>query len=267
MAAPDGTGFQLYSSVRHDAALCRAAGNAALRHAGWNYAHASPYYMLDLHRDRLLRAAAHWGWAAAVAAVAGEAGLGRLVAALDRAVGDAPPGGPHRCRITLGQDGRIACAVAAAEPAPLAGLFPPRLPAPGFMTASPSGGGDDDDSDNDNDAASPLLRQMREAMGRAPYDVTVDVDKTASSAYTHHKTTRRHMYDAARQRAGIAGPEHKEVLLVNARGDAVMDGSISTVYFWRDGRWVTPPVPPTYDGSASGSGGLAGTTRRWALER
>ena len=48
----------------------------------------------------------------------------------------------------------------------------------------------------------------------------------------------------------------KEVLLYNPDNE-ILDGSTSTPYFYRDGRWVTP---------ASASGGLQGTTRRWALE-
>lgn len=37
-----------------------------------------------------------------------------------------------------------------------------------------------------------------------------------------------------------------------------MEGSLTTVYFFRGGRWVTPPLA---------SGGQAGTTRRWLLEQ
>jgi len=37
-----------------------------------------------------------------------------------------------------------------------------------------------------------------------------------------------------------------------------MEGSLTSVYFWRGGRWITPTV---------GSGGQDGTSRRLALER
>ncbi|CAK7233638.1 Aminodeoxychorismate lyase [Sporothrix bragantina] len=256
MATPDGSSFLLYSSVRYDATLRSAAGDEALKHAGWNYSNSSPYYMLDFHRDRLLRAATYWGWEEAVVAVSGDAGLARLSEVLDKAV-EEEKDGPNRCRITLSQDGQIGCDVSGATPTPLSGLFPPEFPAPGFMTSDPNSA---------SEGVSPLLLQMRATMGQAPYEVTLDDDKTSSSQYTHYKTTRRQMYDAARKRAGITGPELKEVLLVNSSSGVIMDGSISTVYFWRNGRWVTPPVPPKY-GKESGSGGLDGTTRRWALER
>ncbi|CAK7234966.1 Aminodeoxychorismate lyase [Sporothrix curviconia] len=261
MATPDGSAFQLYSSVRYDATLRTVAGNEALKHAGWNYKNSSPYYMLDFHRDRLLRAATHWGWEAAVAAVSGDAGLARLSEVLDKAVVDEKDG-PNRCRITLSQDGQIGCDVSGATATPLSGLFPLEFPAPGFMTSGP----DSASEEGVPPPPPPLLLQMRATMGQAPYEVTLDDDRTSSSPYTHYKTTRRQIYDAARKRAGITGPELKEVLLVNSSSGVIMDGSISTVYFWRNGRWVTPPVPPKY-GKESGSGGLDGTTRRWALER
>ena len=85
--------------------------------------------------------------------------------------------------------------------------------------------------------------------------------------------------DGARARAAppLAPPDPREVLLVNEDG-LVMEGSISTCYFWRGGRWVTPVVSAPYtevdaatgpggSGPDPGSGGNDGTTRRWALKR
>ncbi|PHH68026.1 hypothetical protein CDD83_6297 [Cordyceps sp. RAO-2017] len=96
--------------------------------------------------------------------------------------------------------------------------------------------------------------------------LVVDDAVTASSDFTHFKTTRRAVYDAARQRAVIGPRDPSEVLLVNDRDRSVMEGSITTPYFWRNGRWTTPPVSPRCGGQA-GSGGQDGTSRRWALER
>lgn len=65
------------------------------------------------------------------------------------------------------------------------------------------------------------------------------------------------MYEDARARVSIpAFTSPAEVFMYNDAGE-MSEGSLTSVYFWRDGRWVTPPV---------GSGGQAGTTRRWALE-
>lgn len=50
--------------------------------------------------------------------------------------------------------------------------------------------------------------------------------------------------------------EPKEVLLVSTRDEEIMEGSLTSIILWREGRWVTPPVS---------SGGQAGTTRRWLI--
>lgn len=83
----------------------------------------------------------------------------------------------------------------------------------------------------------------------------------STSLFTRHKTTNRGHYD--QQRAllppassadGQAGILH-EMLLVNQSG-AIMEGTISTPYFYRNGGWVTPSVA---------CGGHLGVARRWAL--
>lgn len=48
-----------------------------------------------------------------------------------------------------------------------------------------------------------------------------------------------------------------EALLINDAGE-IMEGTITTPYFFREDRWVTP---------AARCGGNLGSTRRWALER
>lgn len=52
--------------------------------------------------------------------------------------------------------------------------------------------------------------------------------------------------------------ERREVLLVSVKDGAIMEGSLTSPFFWRDGGWVTPET---------GCGGQIGTTRRWALEK
>lgn len=66
------------------------------------------------------------------------------------------------------------------------------------------------------------------------------------------------MYDLARTRANILDlAEKKEVLLTSTNNHEIMEGSLTSPYFYRDGKWTTPPVE---------SGGQRGATRRWALE-
>ncbi|KAI7305042.1 hypothetical protein KC315_g14881 [Hortaea werneckii] len=90
------------------------------------------------------------------------------------------------------------------------------------------------------------------------WEIYLDDRPTEVSETTMYKTSERFCYDRARATAGIESyVERKEVLLFNPEGE-IMDGSITSVYFWRDGQWVTPE---------SMSGGQQGTTRRWTLQK
>lgn len=86
------------------------------------------------------------------------------------------------------------------------------------------------------------------------WTVILDSQPTEASLYTEIKTSHRTDYDRARQDAGLTPASNTEVLLYNSKGE-VMDGSITTAYFFRDGKWVTTQA-----------GGLEGTTRRFALD-
>ena len=242
--------FQLFTSLRYDAALC-SIPNTAFKHAGWNLANASPWYMLDFHRDRMLRAATHWGWKPAIELLSGEAGLERLRSAMAAAVAEQQQQpGPFKVRVTVGRLGELDYDIAPVPETPLENLFPLRLPPPGL---------------SQEDLAEGVLPRKEPI-----YEVILDLGTTTRSEYTHFKTTRRAMYDEARQRAGISGPNvgpaQKEVLIVHEKDGSIMEGSTTTPYFWRNGRWVTPPVSAQYS-TEVGSGGQDGTSRRWALER
>ncbi len=90
------------------------------------------------------------------------------------------------------------------------------------------------------------------------WTVVLDYQRTAPSPFTTYKTLERKDYIASRARAKILSfQKPREVLLVN-RDEEIMEGSLTSVYFYRGGRWVTPPLT---------SGGQAGTTRRWALKQ
>jgi len=121
--------------------------------------------------------------------------------------------------------------------------------------------------------------------------VVIDSRRTRPSPFTHFKTTSRAPYDAARARipeiptspsAPVAPVA--EVLLVNELDGGILEGSFTTPYFWRDGRWVTPPVTDlasesedtraaaaaaaaTSHGERAWTGGHDGVSRRWAIER
>jgi hypothetical protein len=124
----------------------------------------------------------------------------------------------------------------------------------------------------------------------------LDTTTTPSSPYTLLKTTVRDVYDKSRERALPENPAsavHREVILFNEVNE-VTEGTLTSLYFWRGGKWVTPPVgvPEAFKISAStkgeldegelrrpfagrwghsvrsakvGAGGQRGTSRRWAL--
>lgn len=86
------------------------------------------------------------------------------------------------------------------------------------------------------------------------WSAVLDDQPTEPNLYTEIKTSRRKAYDRARQSAAIDLKSTTEVLLFNGNRE-IIDGSITTVYFYRDNKWVTPQCR-----------GLEGTTRRFALE-
>ncbi len=239
--------FQLFSSLRYDPALLQIPGSS-LSHAGWNFVNSSPLYMLDYHRDRMLSAATHWGWTAVVEVLEGDAGLERLGNYIVSNIGDNVKT-PLRVRVAITRQGELSLVTGPVPKTAPANLFPALLPPPGKT----QGSGLEEKSSEGIPSKTP------------EYEIFVDASRTARSEYTHFKTTLRAAYDGARQRAHIGLPDLKEVLIVSEEG-AVMEGSTTTPYVWREGRWVTPAVSPAYS-REKGSGGQNGTSRRWALGR
>ena len=129
-------------------------------------------------------------------------------------------------------------------PVPLTNLFPASLPAPNIDPPP---------------ASAPRVDPTQ------TWTVYLAPNPTPATRLTAHKTTFRDPYDAVRKYIPTAEGKSMieeemkgstEILLVNEEGN-VMEGSITTPYFWRGGRWVTP---------READGGNKGTTRRWALE-
>ncbi|KAI1336809.1 aminotransferase [Xylariaceae sp. FL0016] len=235
--------IKIFTTIRYDPELLKAP-NQGFTGIGWNQ-NPSPFYMLDLHRDRMLNAARHWRWPAAVQGLEGDQGLTMLQDLLLKATGERNHA--HRVKVTLSKDGAFNLEVHPTPPKDLNNLFPTQLPA-----YPPEG------------VSQPTVRGLP---AKTPeYEIFVNKEMTVASEFTHHKTTHRPMYDEPRHQAGISPGDLKEVLLVNSSNGSVMEGSISTPYFWRNNRWVTPPVTSDF-AVAQGDGGNNGTTRRWALGR
>lgn len=104
-----------------------------------------------------------------------------------------------------------------------------------------------------------LGKSSQQAASSTPiFKAVLDVLPTRTTTFTRDKTHYRTMYNYARQCASIQSyQDAKEVILFN-RDNQVMDGSITTPYFYRDGKWVTPHQD---------CGGQQGTTRRWAIDQ
>lgn len=244
-----GENFQLFTSLRFDPTLLQL-GNDQPDDLGWNSTKPSPYYMLDYHRDRMLKAASHWGWDKAVAAVEGPEGLARLESFITGQLGQDSSDQPRRVKVLISQEGQFGLESSVVPATSLANLFPQQLVGPSESSS--------------DDGHGTLLGQLRLS---PPYVVHLDDRVTCRSEYTHYKTTKREMYDQARARAGLKPTDAtKEVLVVDEATGSIMEGSLTTPYFLRGGRWVTPPVAAKFS-TEDGSGGQDGTTRRWALER
>lgn len=210
--------------------------------------------MLAYHRDRILQAAEHFGWDDAAAKVRGPDGLAFLLSHLEKAV-DTSSRSPLRVKVLLSFDGVLTVEAGPTPPVSEFNLFPVRLPQPSasiepLQVSALTGGaltlGDGESIHGDPPTSS-------------AWDVLIDTVRTKPSKYTSYKTTSRDMYSSARENVGIKDfTEKREVLLVSENGGEIMEGSLTTVYFWRGGRWVTPKET---------DGGQIGTTRRWALEK
>ena len=192
-------------------------------------------FPFSLHRDRLLRSAQALGWSDVADWLSGPLGLERLALAvgshISRAISPSFSSNALKVRITVSSDAVIGveCSLLATGPSGQAHIGI-RLPKELIVES----------------VVPPSCR------------VVVDTEPTSPSLFTAHKTTARTPYENARKRANISKStaDYGEVLLFNPDNE-VMEASTSTPYFYRTGRWVTPPLS---------SGGNAGVTRRVALD-
>ncbi|VUC20264.1 unnamed protein product [Clonostachys rosea] len=240
MMAPQ---FHLLTTPRYDKQLLRVRERPG-GNAGWNFDQESPIYLWDYHHKRLLKGAKYFGWETAVQALETHLTVDKFAKKIDSFVGPCPET-PLRLRILLSPEGLVHMEKYAVSATGLENLFP---------------------------------NSLHQASGSAPpeaeprpkttpmHTLVVDRERTKSSVHTQFKTTLRDVYDAARQRALPKPAENVEVLLVNEDNGHIMEGSITTPYFFRGGRWVTPPVPKELR-DVKGSGGQDGVSRRWALDR
>jgi len=132
-------------------------------------------------------------------------------------------------------------------PVPLSTLYPasldpPKTPSPPHpakeCTISPLTGGALTLGLTDALPAQPSISTPPE------WVLKLDTAPTPSTPFTLLKTTHRSFYDTSRARAlpsNPAGQAYTEVMLYN-EVDELTEGSMTSLYVFRGGRWVTPPV-------------------------
>ncbi|KAI4244907.1 MAG: hypothetical protein L6R40_002813 [Gallowayella cf. fulva] len=243
VAEHDAADFQVMSSLRSDVLLLQCFKNTQLFIEGGNCS--CPFYMLRYHRDRMLAAVEELGWTGAWNFLQGQQGVTRLKEVLQDHLEDRStsthPSQPLKLRVTINLQGLVSAKSTPLPFLPLStlsfSLFPPVL--------------------------SQLPPSIDHATAERSWRIFISPNPVTPSLYTRHKTTERSIYDEARssipnlpRRKEHPNSIMKEILIVNHNGE-VMEGSITTPYFWRLGQWVTP---------LSSAGGNMGTTRRYALE-
>ena len=247
--------FQLFTSLRYDPLLASLSTNTeAWDSSDQNTKFFSPFYIASFHRDRILQAAEYFGWTVAADKIRGYDGFSFFLRKLNEAIDVTSPQ-PLKVRVLLSHNGEITIE---SNPAAKVGewnLFPVQLPPPKSvqpkMKVSPLTGGALTVGEGDKVHGNPDMDNV--------WDIIPDTARTTPSPYTTYKTTNRNMYNAARERVGIKDmAEKKEVLIISDKDGEIMEGSLTSVFFWRDGKWVTPSIS---------SGGQAGTSRRLALEK
>ena len=186
----------------------------------------------------MLAAAFDFGWETAKSALLGSKGLTHLHNAIDAHLSIGAKDDTlslrrsHKIRVALHWDGHLEVTSSEIAAVRVDSLFPSGLP--------------------DLAHESPSL----------VWNIYLSPVRTAPSKYTRHKTTHRVAYDEVRKHLPVLErspfPERQmEILVVNEEDD-IMEGSITTPYFFRSGCWITPP---------ENAGGNSGTTRRWSLEK
>ncbi|KAF1976754.1 hypothetical protein BU23DRAFT_404739, partial [Bimuria novae-zelandiae CBS 107.79] len=307
-----GRSFHLFTSLRYDPLLLSSEENSL---PILNFQSPSPFYMLVYHRDRMLEAAQHFDFHAVAKKL--EDGLSLHQELLQKVREYVQQGGkdePLKMRILFDKAANMTIDFSPVPPLPLSTLYPssfdppkpkptsaPTDHTPSTFQPSPLTGGALTLGPTDS-----LPSKLAEPSPPPEYMLRLDTEPTPTSAFTMLKTTVREHYDASRARALPANPAgalYAEVLLYNSTHE-LTEGTLTTIYLFRGGRWVTPPVGvPAGEFTAEtlkelkdvpysatldegelrkpfagrwghsvrsakvGAGGQRGTSRRWALKK
>ncbi|KAF1836520.1 hypothetical protein BDW02DRAFT_587331 [Decorospora gaudefroyi] len=292
-------GFQLFTSLRYDPLLLESEENSR---PNLNFVVPSPFYMLAYHRDRMVEAAQYFDFFEVEKKLKnGKLLHEELAKQVKDHIGKEGKDQAMKLRLLFDKAANLTVEFTAVPAVPLSTLYPPSLDPPNPETQqhpantfkpSPLIGGfltlGSDDS---------LLATSSTPSPPPEWTIKLDTAPTPSTPFTLLKTTKREMYDQSRARAlptNPTSPAHSEVMLYNEVNE-LTEGTLTSLYLFRGGRWVTPPVGVPSgeftsktlkdDGADEGelrkpfagrwghstrsakvgAGGQRGTSRRWAL--
>ncbi|EAT86557.1 hypothetical protein HBI56_128270 [Parastagonospora nodorum] len=287
--------FQLFTSIRYDPLLLESEENSR---SDLNFITPSPFYMLAYHRGRMLEAAQHFDFDAVAERLQDGHALHEELLKRVKAWQSTNPSetGPLKLRILFDKSATMTVDFISVPPVPLSTLYPPSFDPPNPSPPAPHPANTFTPSPLTGGALSLGSSDTLPSVPNPPeWTLKLDTQPTPSSSFTLLKTTMREMYNDARARAlpaNPAAPGQVEVMLFNDV-DELTEGTYTSLYFYRGGRWVTPPVgvpsafkPSSQDGEQDegelrvpfpgrwghsvrskkvGAGGQRGTSRRWAL--
>ncbi|CAN9151217.1 unnamed protein product [Alternaria alternata] len=238
--------FQLFTSLRYDPLLLRSDENSRTI---LNFVTPSPFYMLAYHRDRMVEAAQHFDFFEVEKRLKdGEALHDELSRQVQEEIRKTGKDEAMKLRLLFDKAANLTVEFTPIPAVPLSTLYPPSLdppksgtqqhPADTFKPSPLTGGAL-------NLGPSDTLSAATSTPPAPPeWKIKLDTEPTPSSPFTLLKTTKREMYDQSRQRAlpdNPAGPAYREVMLYNEVNE-LTEGTLTSLYLFRGGRWVTPPV-------------------------
>ncbi|KAE8838292.1 hypothetical protein PTNB73_03692 [Pyrenophora teres f. teres] len=238
--------FQLFTSLRYDPLLLTSDENSR---PVLNFVSPSPFYMLAYHRDRMVEAAQHFDFLEVEKKLQdGQALHAQLLKWTQDHIQKLGKDEAMKLRLLYDKAANLTVEFTAVPAVPLSTLYPPSLdppastpekhPANTFKPSPLTGGALSLGTDDSLPAATSTPPPPPE------WKIKLDTAPTPSSPFTLLKTTKREMYDQSRERAlpeNSAGPAYREVMLYNEVNE-LTEGTLTSLYLFRGGRWVTPPV-------------------------
>ncbi|KAI4940743.1 hypothetical protein J4E86_010715 [Alternaria arbusti] len=247
--------FQLFTSLRYDPLLLQSEENSR---AILNFVTPSPFYMLAYHRDRMVEAAQHFDFFEVEKRLKdGKALHEELLKRVQDEIKKTGKDEAMKLRLLFDKAANLTVEFTPIPAVPLSTLYPPSLdppnPSPPHhptntntttttepFTPSPLTGGALHLGPTDTLPAG----DTSQPPPPPEWKIALDTAPTPSSPFTLLKTTKREMYDQSRERAlppNPAGPAYREVMLYNEVRE-LTEGTLTSLYLFRGGRWVTPPV-------------------------